>query len=350
MSHYFGAGGDSNDHADDDDNDKGDDGTDNGSSDHLNSNTLSPLSYLKVQVNRTSPVQALMDTGSSINIISRHLYDTLNSPIHEQSNDSIVVANGQIISVLGTTRLLISSRFGDRYDMFFILENTSHPLILGTPFLHSFKLILNFAHSPCHVTQDCKVRAVNASTVPPNSESIIWAKFSSTVLVGSQGTCVQANPQTSQLLCARAIVTKNPNNRIPVKVFNPTNYDVMIYKGSVICDFQPFENNTTIHLSSTASNTSSLQKSPDDLEKFIKDIGLEASDNLTDPMKLELYQLLFAKRKAFVSKDNPDLGKCDIAEMSIRLKLDARPKHQKPYRLSPDKTKVLEHQLEHLLE
>ncbi|GFN80953.1 polyprotein [Plakobranchus ocellatus] len=92
------------------------------------------------------------------------------------------------------------------------------------------------------------------------------------------------------------------------------------------------------------------KKSPDDLEKFIKDKGLEASDNLTDPTKLELYQLLFAKRKAFVSKDNPDLGKCDIAEMSIRLILDARPKHQKPYRLSPDKKKVLEHQLEHLLE
>ncbi|GFO28343.1 retrovirus-related pol polyprotein from transposon [Plakobranchus ocellatus] len=67
-------------------------------------------------------------------------------------------------------------------------------------------------------------------------------------------------------------------------------------------------------------------------------------------MELELYQLLFDKRKALVSKDNPDLGKCDIAEMSIRLKPDARPNHQKPYRLSPDKKKVLEHQLEHLLE
>ncbi|GFN94762.1 hypothetical protein PoB_002126800 [Plakobranchus ocellatus] len=114
MSHYFGAGDDCNDQAEDDDNDKGDDGTDNGSSDHLHSNTSSPLSYLKVQVNRTSPVQALMDTGTCINIISRQLYDTLNSPIHEQSNDSIVLANGQIISVFGTTRLLISSKFEDR--------------------------------------------------------------------------------------------------------------------------------------------------------------------------------------------------------------------------------------------
>ncbi|GFO13524.1 hypothetical protein PoB_004002900 [Plakobranchus ocellatus] len=121
MSHYFGAGGGGNDHAGDDDNDRGDDGTGNGLSDHLNSNTSSPLSYLKVQVNRTSSVQALMGTCSSINIISKQLYDTLNSPIHEHSNDSTVLANGQIISVFGTTRLLISSRFGDRYDMFFIL-------------------------------------------------------------------------------------------------------------------------------------------------------------------------------------------------------------------------------------
>ncbi|GFO36719.1 Pol polyprotein [Plakobranchus ocellatus] len=36
--------------------------------------------------------------------------------------------------------------------------------------------------------------------------------------------------------------------------------------------------------------------------------------------------------------------------MTIKLKPEARPKHQKPYRLSPDKKKVLKHQLEHLLE
>ncbi|GFO16018.1 hypothetical protein PoB_004252300 [Plakobranchus ocellatus] len=82
-------------------------------------------------------------------------------------------------------------------------------------------------------------------------------------------------------------------------------------------------------------NTESLRRSPDDLHKFIKDNSLEASDNLTNPMKLELYQLLFAKCKAFVSADNLNLGQCDIAEISIRLRPDVRPEYQK-HRLSPN--------------
>ncbi|GFO44199.1 hypothetical protein PoB_007070400 [Plakobranchus ocellatus] len=98
---------------------------------------------------------------------------------------------------------------------------------------------------------------------------------------------------------------------------------------------QPFENTTRIHLSATASNTASLRRGPNDLDKFIKNNRLVASDNLSNPMKFIFYQLLFIKRKAFVNADNSDLGKCDIAEMSIRFKPVARPKHQKPYRLSP---------------
>ncbi|GFO31274.1 polyprotein of retroviral origin [Plakobranchus ocellatus] len=41
---------------------------------------------------------------------------------------------------------------------------------------------------------------------------------------------------------------------------------------------------------------------------------------------------------------------CVTSTEDKSTKPDARPKHQKPYRLSPDKKKVLEHQLEHLLE
>ena len=51
----------------------------------------------------------------------------------------------------------------------------------------------------------------------------------------------------------------------------------------------------------------------------------------------------------FVTKDNPGLGFTTLVQHHIHLKPDVKSKHQRPYRLNPDKTEVLRHHLQELL-
>lgn len=320
--------------------------------DDANTNTRSLLQYVNVHLNTTTPVVGLLDSGSTINIISFDLFCALkDAHISNGTSEEILLANGQTISIKGKTTLHVSSLHGKGYQTFYVFDRTSHPLILGAAFLYDFNVVLDFTNRSFHRNHHCKVRAVHALTLSPNTESIVWAKLPHLVRIGTQGVCQTKNPKFSKFLCARGVITKHPRNRIPVKLFNPSSAAVSIRKGSVICDFEPFHSGTRIHLPTCNANDSFPSCPNDDnIHKFITDNGLKASDNLSDVMKNDLYKTLYAKRKAFVTENNPDLGKCDSAELSIKLRPDAKPKHQKPYRLAPEKKIVLEHQIQHLLD
>ena len=63
----------------------------------------------------------------------------------------------------------------------------------------------------------------------------------------------------------------------------------------------------------------------------------------------KITQLLLNNQDLFVTPDNPDLGLTPVGEHQIHLKPDAIPKHQRPYKLTPDKREVLRHHLDELL-
>ena len=58
---------------------------------------------------------------------------------------------------------------------------------------------------------------------------------------------------------------------------------------------------------------------------------------------------MIENKAVFVTPDNPDLGLTDLVDHKIQLKPGMTPKHQRPYKLAPDKHEVLQHQLDELL-
>ena len=62
-----------------------------------------------------------------------------------------------------------------------------------------------------------------------------------------------------------------------------------------------------------------------------------------------LAEHLHVNRDIFVTADNPSLGATHLAEHQIHLKPNAVLKHQRPYRLTPDKREILRHHLDELL-
>ncbi|VDI06700.1 Hypothetical predicted protein [Mytilus galloprovincialis] len=86
-----------------------------------------------------------------------------------------------------------------------------------------------------------------------------------------------------------------------------------------------------------------------EITDFIANFLFEKS-NLDKVQRNDLHKFLYSNKDIFVTKSDPALGFTDLVKHKILLKPDAKPKYQKPYRLSPDKKDVLRHHLDNLLE
>ena len=95
-------------------------------------------------------------------------------------------------------------------------------------------------------------------------------------------------------------------------------------------------------MSSKSGNTTSAHNS-EILSLF------EINSDLSSKQKQNVEKLLIEHKALFVTPDNPDLGLTDLVEHKIHLKPGMTPKHQRPYKLAPDKREVLRHQLDELL-
>lgn len=87
-----------------------------------------------------------------------------------------------------------------------------------------------------------------------------------------------------------------------------------------------------------------------DRDKFLSYFETEATEfPLSSADKTRLHDCLLRNHDLFVTDENPSLGLTSCVEHQIHLNPDAKSKHQRPYKLSPDKREVLRHQLDELL-
>ena len=126
------------------------------------------------------PVISLLDSGSSIHVMAKNVFDILSrSLVSEinQTSDSVVIANGHSVDVWGRARVKIclSPSRQPTYILVHILHSASHPLILGTDYLKSNKIVLDFGTKSCftQVKKTTKIRYKDTFTIAPNSECIV---------------------------------------------------------------------------------------------------------------------------------------------------------------------------------
>jgi hypothetical protein len=150
-----------------------------------------------------------------------------------------------------------------------------------------------------------------------------------------------------------------------VKIFNPGNDPVVIPKGKIISKFTELNKDYDIrrinpdekqvnfvqnvvlpksvdgegHVNSTANLAVKFQT-------FTR--NFELNENLNTEQNTRMLEFLYQNRDIFASEDNPSLGCSDLEQHHIILKQNCRPLHQAPYRLSPNKSWVL--QLDHFLD
>ena len=113
---------------------------------NLNRQNGSKFIYMPVEFNSLK-VAALVDSGSSINIMSDQLHYSLphkcKSELNFEAKDSIKLANDQPFQVEGTAHVKMFSQGEKHTILIYILKQTSHPFILGTSYLIQNKISLN---------------------------------------------------------------------------------------------------------------------------------------------------------------------------------------------------------------
>ena len=312
---------------------------------------------------------ALLDSGSDINITSKALFEGLPEELKssfEPCTDKISVANGESVGVCGKARIKVCTPYGKHRITVYILENVSVPLILGTGFLSAKGISLNFSKHSIRADK-FKVRTRQEIHIPPNSESLIWLKAPRNAPQGLQGVCAPSSEmKNSDLLVSKTVVTVTSHHSVPVKVMNPSNEEIVLTKGKVVAKFRALDDSdriipvklddrkvgdpltcvNSVHKSSSENTVSG--KNVPGKEKFLSNFDLTC-DTLTGDQQEKLKDVLYKNKDVFVTEENPGLGFTKLVEHKIHLKPDAKFKHQRPYRLAPDKREVLRQHLDDLL-
>ena len=185
-------------------------------------------------------VLALIDTGSSVNIISEELYKSLpnskKTDITVNIKDAIVLANNQKIDVIGTAMIKMTISGVYLNIMCYILKMSSNPIILGTEYLTENNIILDFSNKT-PVSLNSNIYCTKRTTIPPNSEIILW-RMLHYGFYGMQGLCVSSRYVLCKgVLVSKSVVSIAKNKQVPIKILNPTNDCVIVHKGKPLAHF-----------------------------------------------------------------------------------------------------------------
>ncbi|KAK3105335.1 hypothetical protein FSP39_022873 [Pinctada imbricata] len=185
--------------------------------------------------------------------MSYQLYNTLSKQSSLPLSSStfgrfVIVANGDKVEIEGTTFVKIRTATGKHKIRVHVMQNTSHPLILGTDYLKRKNIVLNFIDNSVQL-KNCSVKCKTSVELQGGTETIIFAKVPNSVRIGTQGVCYSDKHLTTQgLVVARCVVTVSVSKLIPVKILNTNTSAITLQKGKLVAKFTPLDNSYQISI------------------------------------------------------------------------------------------------------
>ena len=114
----------------------------------LDTPVVSRLLYLNVKLEQYSRLfQALVDCGSSINLVNENIVSALKIPVIPCIGPKVSLADGKTpLSCTSYVVLLYSVAGVSRRDTFFVSSIGAQPLILGMPWLERVNPLIDWVH------------------------------------------------------------------------------------------------------------------------------------------------------------------------------------------------------------
>ncbi|KAK3090931.1 hypothetical protein FSP39_015821 [Pinctada imbricata] len=306
--------------------------------------------YAHVEINGVR-CQALIDTGSSVTLISKTLFHKIPSEITLQKASTILkTADGKHLEVVG--RFMAELKIGNELiTQDVIIANLEDiDLLLGMDFFESNRVVIHMAPPLLKVneseitlsresaTRCARIKAISTQNCPSYTEHKILGYIDGDleddvgIIEGSNELCKNG------IVVARSLV--NPNLKtFEIPIINFSKKDIAIPKDSII---GTIETVATIYDDSSEKSCRG-DDLPDELEKLAND-----ASELSVEQRLKLKALLSEFRDIFVGKDGK-LGRTDLATHRIETG-NARPIKVPPRRIPLAQREIVETELDKMIE
>ncbi len=298
------------------------------------------------------PYTCLVDTGSTLSLISSRVYDTITQtltlPMEASAITSVMVANGTHIQVRGKT--IIPIQVGQKtYTVALqVLQGLDYELILGRDFFKKFGCVINYDTGRLLITGNPTLHLNSDINIPAHSQVLASARIRECA-DGLVGICKSAdNIQNNSPVSITSSLVVVDKRRVPVCLQNRSSKAITIPAGRKLGLLETLDTSSQVLTDhSTTSNTPMLAATTISMDPADFDIDLSTSA-LNAEQKEELKQLLNKYRDVFVGKDGV-LGRTNQVEHEIHLEPGTRPIKSRAYRVGYKQRKVIEEQIEDML-
>ena len=297
--------------------------------------------------------RALIDTGASVSIVSER---SLTSKFHAQkilpASISLKTVSGQHLQVLG--KIFLKLKVGNSLvsHWFHVVKGISNSFILGFDFISGNNVQLNFTprenfmrigHSRVRLTSAELVRSFvrlqHDVVLPAQTCNLVKGICKKALLSNDEEQNIGTVSQIATgfiakepgLMVANSLVRINNHKAIPLLIVNQTGKSIRLRKGNVIGLFNGVSDETIATIDSIA-------------------VGEREGGELSIPGTEQgpLNQLLHEHSDLFAESDM-ELGRTNVIKMGIDTGNES-PIAVKPYRVPFNKRKVIDEQVDKMLE
>lgn len=293
--------------------------------------------YIEIKIENV-PLQALIDTGSTVTIIHTQKFALLPDEVQRKilpTKCVLRMADGGPVSCKGTA--IIPLCIGNRiYDQQVLIAEIEAPFVVGYDFLYNNQCSLDISNGQLHFLEQVvqckpedqmptlfKIAFSETIEIPANSEMIAPAIFSEHIPHFSTAMVEEYTTRLSEkgILVAKTVIDTF-NKIIPLRLLNLNSFPTKIYKNETAAMCDPvtvqIENRTSdCHRTRTVKSTNLANTPmPDHIQEMyhscIKDLS---------PDEAKSVNILFLKHAAVFSKSKSDLGNTDIIQHRINTGL-----------------------------
>lgn len=305
-----------------------------------------PLMQLPLNVNGFL-VNAILDTGSQLNIISRSALEKLHVETESLSNEFVLqLADGSTQKTTKGARLSIGMGSENFETMFAVVNSFPNDLLLGLEFMQEHDVVIKTRDRKVWIEgfqfdlpESAQTLGTNPSAcyiettteIPARSELLIQLKRLE--LEDDLVLCEGSETALSRGLLVAPTLCRSTKNHVWVVVANPTRASISLIPGTVMAQAETVQESETGTSSSAFSISVNTEIGTKPQSKRLLNItDIDIGTNLTADQKSKLLGLIHSYDD-IMSKHESDTGLTDVMEHSINTG-DAAPINQRPYRLS----------------
>ena len=304
-------------------------------------------------------VECVLDTGAAVTLLRKELWDLVKpqgGELEGWTGKRLVGVEGTALHVCGVARVQLMMGEKCFQPEAVVVNGLTADVILGLDFLEAHRCTIDLGEKVLHFRDEnlsvplgrpphtacARVGIVMEETmrIPAYSEMEMMANLEQPS--GPGLWLVEGTGGTNPVMVARAVVD-DPKHQIPVRVLNPSNKVVTLYRGKTIASLQQVEEASGLSVSAAQLQS----ESPQDKDAMLWEMVEATGEALDSEEREQLFSLLTEYADIFAI-DSKDLGRTDKVQHQI-VTGDSAPIRQQVRRVPPAKREEMRSLLKDML-